>query len=193
MTILTKYFLHCELRSIGYFVLLTWLPTYFNQKLGFDLAASSFLSVLPWLAMFCSANIGGLIADSLSARGVSLTKVRKSMQTIGFLGPATFLALVSTTTSPMLAVAYMTFALAFGSFAQSGVYSNHQDIGPGYAGILLGISNTGAAIPGIIGVAMTGFILDQTGSWNIVFGVAIVFYLIGCTVYNALATGERIF
>jgi len=89
--------------------------------------------------MFLSANAGGVIADTLIARGLSITKVRKTMQSIGFLGPAVFLALVSSTSQPALAVSYMTAALALGSFSQSGVYSNHQDIGPGYAGILLGI------------------------------------------------------
>lgn len=123
----------------GYFVLLTWLPTYFNKELGFDLAASSFLSIAPWLAMFISANAGGVIADSLLVRNVSVTNVRKIMQTIGFLGPATFLSLVATTTNPTAAVVYMTMALALGSFSQSGVYSNHQDLSPQYSGILLGI------------------------------------------------------
>ncbi|CDF77473.1 unnamed protein product [Chondrus crispus] len=177
----------------GYFVLLIWLPTYFNQQLGFDLAASSFLSVMPWLAMFVSANAGGFIADAMRARNISITTVRKTMQSIGFLGPAAFLALVSTTTDPAMAVTYMTTALALGSFSQSGVYANHQDIGPAFSGILLGISNTGAAIPGIVGVALTGYILDTTGSWSLVFGIAIFFYLFGTVAYNALGTGERVF
>ena len=120
-------------------MLLSWLPTYFNKQLHFDLAASSFLSIMPWLAMFLSANAGGFIADNLRARGLSTTVVRKTMQTIGFLGPALFLALVASTDTPALAVGYMTAALALGSFSQSGVYSNHQDIGPAYSGILLGI------------------------------------------------------
>lgn len=120
-------------------MLLIWLPTYFNQQLGFDLAASSFLSILPWLAMFLSANAGGFIADAMRARDLSITTVRKTMQSIGFLGPAIFLGLVATTSTPALAVTYMTAALALGSFSQSGVYSNHQDIGPSYSGILLGI------------------------------------------------------
>lgn len=89
--------------------------------------------------MFISANIGGLIADALRSRGMSLTAVRKTMQSIAFLGPAFFLSLVATTDTPSLAVFYMTSALAFSSFSQSGVYSNHQDIGPAYSGILLGI------------------------------------------------------
>lgn len=143
--------------------------------------------------MFISANIGGVVADTLTTRGMSLTNVRKLMQSIGLLGPALFLGLVSMTTSPMLAVGFMTCALALGSFAQSGVYSNHQDIGPEYAGILLGLSNTAAAIPGIVGVALTGFILDKTASWNLVFGIAIMFYVIGTIVYNIFASGERVF
>lgn len=129
----------CSSQYVGYFVLLIWLPTYFNQQLGFELAASSFLSVVPWLAMFISANAGGFIADAMRARDFSITTVRKTMQSIGFLGPALFLGLVATTKAPALAVTYMTIALALGSFSQSGVYSNHQDIGPDYAGILLGI------------------------------------------------------
>ncbi len=123
----------------GYFVLLTWLPTYFNRKLGFNLASSAFLSVVPWLAMFVSVNVGGSIADNLIMRKVNVTTVRKIMQTIGFLGPALFLVLVGTTANAAVAVLYMTAALAFGSFSQSGVYSNHQDIGPSYTGVLLGI------------------------------------------------------
>lgn len=177
----------------GYFVLLTWLPTYFNQQLGFDLAASSFLSIVPWLAMFVSANIGGTIADTLLARGTSVSHVRKIMQTVGMLGPAVFLGLVSITSTPSLAVTYMTCALALGSFCQSGVYSNHQDIGPQYAGILLGISNTAAAVAGIVGVALTGFMLDLTSSWTLVFAVAIGFYCVGMLTFNIFARGDRIF
>lgn len=169
------------------------MPTYFNQKLGFNLQNSAFLSVVPWLAMFFCANAGGVIADSLLSKGVPVTVVRKTMQTIGFLGPAVFLASVARTSSPANAVLFMTVALGLGSFSQSGVYANHQDIGPNYAGVLLGISNTVASIPGIVGVASTGYILDKTGSWDLAFGIAIGFYLLGTVVFNLFATGKRVF
>lgn len=54
-------------------------------------------------------------------------------------------------------------------------------------------SNTGAAIPGIVGVALTGFILDTTGSWTLVFSIAIFFYLLGTVVFNAFGTGKKVF
>jgi len=66
----------------GTFILLTWMPTYYNQVLGLDLKSSGLFSVLPWITMAISANIGGWIADSLVERGVSVTLVRKLMQTV---------------------------------------------------------------------------------------------------------------
>eukprot|EP00871_Galdieria_phlegrea_P005397 jgi/Galph1/5859/GphlegSOOS_G4501.1 len=178
----------------GYFVLLTWLPTYFNQHLGLNLASSSIFSILPWLSMAVSANFGGWCADYLLSRGFSVTFVRKLLQTIGLMGPALFLSIVCFVSHPATAVLCMALALGLGSFAQSGVYANHQDIGPDYAGILLGISNSFAAIPGIVGVALTGYILDRTGgAWSLVFALAIGFYIIGTLVYNLLGTGERVF
>lgn len=50
--------------------------------LGFDLLKSGIFSVLPWITMALAANIGGFIADSLVSRGVSVTTVRKVMQTV---------------------------------------------------------------------------------------------------------------
>jgi ACS family sodium-dependent inorganic phosphate cotransporter len=49
----------------------------FLQVLGFNLMESGMFSVLPWLTMALSANLGGWIADSLVSRGVSVTAVRK--------------------------------------------------------------------------------------------------------------------
>lgn len=78
------------------------------------------------------------------------------------------------------------------AFSQSGLYSNHQDIGPRYAGVLLGISNTAGVLAGVVGTAVTGLIL-QHGTWNQVWYVSIVFYLIGALVWNLFASGERQF
>lgn len=38
----------------------------------------------------------------------------------------------------------------------AGLYSNHPDLSPRYASVLLGITNTSGALPGIVGVATTG-------------------------------------
>ncbi|PIN05826.1 Permease of the major facilitator superfamily [Handroanthus impetiginosus] len=117
----------------GTFILLTWMPTYYNQVLKFNLTESGLLCVLPWLTMAVFANIGGWIADTLVSKGLSITSVRKIMQSIGFLGPAFFLSQLSKVKTPALAVLCMACSQGSDAFSQSGLYSNHQDIGPRYA------------------------------------------------------------
>jgi MFS transporter, ACS family, solute carrier family 17 (sodium-dependent inorganic phosphate cotransporter), other len=67
-----------------------------------------------------------------------------------------------------------------------------QDIGPKYAGVLLGLSNTAGVLAGVISTAATGYILT-VGTWNDVWTSAIVFYLIGTLVWNLFSTGKQIF
>jgi ACS family sodium-dependent inorganic phosphate cotransporter len=153
---------------------------------------SGIFSVLPWVTMAISANIGGWLADTLVARGASVTFVRKLMQTIGFLGPAFFLTQLSNVHTIPGAVACMMGAQGCDAFSQSGLYSNHQDIGPRYSGVLLGLSNTAGVLAGVLGSLATGHIL-ATGTWSDVWRVAVVLYLIGTVIWNVFATGERIF
>jgi ACS family sodium-dependent inorganic phosphate cotransporter len=175
----------------GTFILLTWMPTYYNQVLGLDLLKSGFFSVLPWVTMAISANVGGWIADTLIGRGWSITTVRKIMQTIGFLGPAFFLTQLSHVSGVGGAVGCMMACQGLDAFSQSGLYSNHQDIAPRYAGVLLGMSNTAGVLAGVLGTAATGMIL-KTGTWDDVWHVAIVLYLVGTAIWNLMATGERV-
>ncbi|KAL8192359.1 hypothetical protein R6Q57_027544 [Mikania cordata] len=175
----------------GTFILLTWMPTYYNQVLKFNLTESGLLCVLPWLTMAVFANIGGWIADTLVSRGLSITTVRKIMQSIGFLGPAFFLTQLSRVKTPAMAVFCMACSQGSDAFSQSGLYSNHQDIGPRYAGVLLGLSNTAGVLAGVFGTAATGYIL-QNGSWDDVFKVAVILYIIGTLVWNIFSTGEKI-
>ncbi|KAK0582847.1 hypothetical protein LWI29_030283 [Acer saccharum] len=175
----------------GTFILLTWMPTYYNQVLKFNLTESGLLCVLPWLTMAVFANIGGWIADTLVSKGLSITTVRKIMQSIGFLGPAFFLTQLSHVRTPAMAVLCMACSQGSDAFSQSGLYSNHQDIGPRYSGVLLGLSNTAGVLAGVFGTAATGYIL-QKGSWDDVFKVAVALYIIGTLVWNLFSTGEKI-
>nr|CAB3457839.1 unnamed protein product [Digitaria exilis] len=54
-----------------------------------------------------------------------------------------------------------------------------------------GITNTVGAVPGIVGVALTGYLLDATHSWSIsLFAPSIFFYLTGTVVWLAFASSK---
>jgi ACS family sodium-dependent inorganic phosphate cotransporter len=92
-----------------------------------------------------------------------------------------------------LAIGLMCVALGLGSFALSGFASNHLDIGPRYAGALMGLSNTAGTLPGVISVAVAGYILEATGSWPVVLGIAASLYVAGAITWLVFSTGEKVF
>ena len=176
----------------GTFILLTWMPTYYADVLGFDLFESGFYSVLPWISMAIASNAAGYFADTqLIGKGTSVTFTRKLMQSIGFMGPAVCLSLLSSVNSPQEAVALLVISQSCDAFSQSGLYSNHQDIAPRYAGVLLGMSNTAGVLAGVLGTYAVGVILED-GSWDQVWTVAVGLYVLGTVVWNAFSTGEEL-
>ena len=175
------------------FILLTWSPTYYSEVLGLDLRSSGVVSVLPWICMGVMANVGGWIADTAIAEGYSVTFVRKVMQTIGFLGPAVFLTQLGDAESWPVAVGLMCCSQGLDAFSQSGLYSNHADIAPRYAGVLLGLSNTAGVLAGVASTWATGHILhDSGGDWNPVWESVIFFQLTGVLLWNTMASGKKI-
>lgn len=103
-------------------------------------------------------------ADYLVERGVAVATVRKSAQCLAFLGPALCLLWGSQVDDDAGIVASMTLALGLASFSLGGLYSNHADLSPRYAPILLGMTNVTGAVPGIVGIAGTG--ATRIGGWE---------------------------
>lgn len=178
--------------SFGYFVLLSWLPSYVNLNFESDISSSAIRSTIPWISVFIFSNIGSLLSSLLTKFGVSLTLNRKIIQGIAFFLPTVLIPGVMVTSSANVALALLTLSLGFTSFTNAAVYPNHQDLGPEITGTLMGISNTIASLPGVIGVLVTGFIVDSlNGSWNVVFGVTIGFYILGFFIFSAYGSAER--
>lgn len=176
-----------------WYTFLTWLPVYLVQARGFSLSEMGFYATFPYIAMMFFGNGSAWIADGMIRRGASITFVRKLWQTVAFVGAALFLWLLAHTGSSALTVTYITLGLGFLACFSAGMGINHLDIGPKYAGALVGMTNTAATIPGILAPLITGFIVKWTGDWNMVFYLAIGVMLVGTVIWNAFATGEKRF
>ena len=175
------------------YVLLTWLPTFVNKGLGVNFASVGWFTMFPHIAYFVFLNVAGTTADTLIRRGMDVGRVRKLMQTIGFGGVAIALLIVGHVHSAPMAITIMTIGNGVFAFTAGGFFVNHMDVAPRSAGTLMGITNTAATIPGIIGVYVSGLILDATGSWAIVFDVAAGVALFGLVFYLIFASGKRVF
>eukprot|EP00803_Ostreobium_quekettii_P003718 evm.model.scf_1083.5 EVM.evm.TU.scf_1083.5 scf_1083:48497-52568(-) len=186
----------------GYYTLLSWLPSYFELALNLDIQNSSFLTVIPYLSMTAMTPLVGPAADALVGKGWSVTHVRKLSQGIAFLGPALCMVTCGLLTSKGAAalptfgvgalVGLLSVAFALGAWSRAGLYCNHQDLSSRYASALLGISNTAGAVPGILGVWSTGYLLDLTGSWPLaLFYPIAACQLFGLLVYTVCGSSKK--
>lgn len=177
----------------GYFIMLSWMPTYFKNVFGVSIRDAAWFSALPWAVMAVSGIMAGSIADALVLRGATITTARKLMQTIGFVGPSLALLGVASASSPEISSLYLTIALGFSAFSQAGFLLNYQDIGPKYAGVLHGMSNTAGTLAGMVSVVFSGFLVDRLGSFKAILWIVSGTYIVGAVFWNCFATGKRVF
>jgi ACS family sodium-dependent inorganic phosphate cotransporter len=168
------------------YMLLSWLPSYFRDVQGLSIGTSGLVSAAPWIAMFAVTNLAASVSDAWLRRGASLTSTRKVMQCAGLVGSAAFLVATRDVHSPGLALALLCGATGALGCAWSGYAPNGLDLSPRHAAQIFGLSNTIATIPGIVGVAVTGWLLDVTGTYASAFLLTAVVSGVGAVAYALL-------
>lgn len=175
------------------YVLLSWLPSYFRDVQGLNIAKAGLASAAPWLSMFLMSNLAAWVADRWIRGGASVSLVRKFMQSAGLLGSAGFMLLTIRASSPTEAVLLVCGALGMLGLTWVGYAVNHLEITPKHADILMGVTNTAGTLPGIIGVAVSGWLLDTTGSYVSVFVLAAAITSVGALVWILFQKSTPIF
>jgi sugar phosphate permease len=166
--------------------LLAWLPSFLSSSLNVTLAKSSFLSILPYLATVAVTTIVAPTADGWEKNGMTRTNVRKLSQTLCFGGGAVCLALVGlvvnstppeavTQTTVITVMSLLTVCFGMGAWVRTGLFCGHQDMSPKYASVMLGITNTAAAIASTLSTFFTGYFFSVSGGswgWSLFFPIA---------------------
>jgi ACS family sodium-dependent inorganic phosphate cotransporter len=168
------------------YVLVSWLPSYFRDVQGMSIGGAGLVSAAPWVAMFVVSNAAGDWADAMLRRGVSLTSTRKRLQAIALFGSAALLLGARGAHSPWTALALLCGAAGALGCAWSGFAPNPLDIAPRHAAVLAGMSNTIATIPGIVGVAATGWLVEVTGTYAAAFLMTAAVSAAGAVAYLIL-------
>lgn len=176
-----------------FYTLLTLLPTYMEEILQFDIKENGFLSALPYLFCWIVMISTGFIADYLiKKQNWTTSAVRKIFTLIGMIGPAIFLVATGYIgCNYTVAVLFVTISSALGGFSMSGFNINHLDIAPSYAGILLGITNTFATIPGMVGPVIAKVLTSNhtVAEWRTVFYIAACIDVFGALFFVIFGKG----
>ncbi|XP_053964654.1 putative inorganic phosphate cotransporter [Anastrepha ludens] len=169
----------------GFWTLLIQIPSYMKNILEQDIKTNALMSSLPYLVnmlltfAFCGLN------DFLIKRDyISIRTSRKLFNTIGFWVPVVPLILLGYMRKDQsnLALCLLVVTIGVNSSAYLGFLTNHIDLSPNFAGILMGVANCMANLMGVLAPLLVGFIVTDTknvNQWRTIFYVTAAFYFVG--------------
>ncbi|HWA80448.1 MAG TPA: MFS transporter [Acetobacteraceae bacterium] len=176
------------------FFFLTWFPSYLTMARHLSLHDMSLATALPWTLGFIGLLLGGWVSD-LVFRGTGRPLyARKLVLTVCLAIAALCVALAGLVTTVASALGLMAAAVFFLYLTGSTYWAIVQDTVRGEnVGGVGGFIHAVANCAGIIGPAVTGFIVQYTGAFTSAFvlagGIAVVGVLAVTMLVRPLASG----
>ncbi len=173
--------------SFPWYFLITWAPTFIDERFHMDVTNSTVLKMLPLLFGGIGCLVSGLIAAPLARMTGSVKTARKMLACGGFAGATVFVLLAILLRDPYPAV----FALAFSSFSNDLVmptaWGTVMDVAGNYSGTLSGTMNMVGNIGGGLYGITVGTLLSMTHhNWSDVLLMNAAVYFTGIFMWMAI-------
>lgn len=175
------------------FTLVTWMPSYFADTFGMSMAEAGAYSLLPFIAITFSTIGAGIVGDRLIKRGVPSIKVRKWITYAGFIISAIALAAITIVETRIGAVACMTVSFAALGIAVPGYSVMPAELLPEHGEILYGFLAAAGTLASTVTIALTGVILDATGSYDTMFIIMVGGSLVGLLIFAVFGRNDPIY
>ncbi|MCI0622198.1 MAG: MFS transporter [Acidobacteria bacterium] len=153
-----------------WYLLVTWLPTYLVSVRHMSVMTAGILSAVPYWLYASMQPVGGRIGDMLIRRGYDESKVRKSLIGFGFLCGLLILP-VPIVESPSLAIGLLIASSLVGISVANMLVVGQTCAPRDEIGIWAGASNFTGNIAGVLAPVVTGFLVEQTGSYLVPFAL----------------------
>jgi ACS family D-galactonate transporter-like MFS transporter len=154
------------------YFMVTWLPFYLVREQHMSMAAMSRIAALYYVTDASSAFATGALADLWVRRGGTITQVRKTAMGVGFALAAVSLGCLSFST-PATYLVYLLLAGVGCGMTSATLFAFGQTLaGAAGVGRWIGLQNGFANFAGVIGPALTGFVVDRTGHFAVALAIA---------------------
>ncbi len=163
----------------------TWLIGYLEMQHHVSIAKTGFLAMIPLFFSIVGAQVGGYVTDRLAHSGMPIVDSRKLPAVAGYIASAVFCAIAAMMTGMAPALAAISAAMFSLSFAQAGKWTLITAVAPqAYSASVASIQNFGSYIGGTVSPILTGFVVDQTGSFVLALGIGAGVTFVGAGLYG---------
>ena len=166
---------------------LFWFPKYLQETFGLTLTQI----MLPTVVVYSFSSIGsiatGWVTGRLIERGWSINAARKTLLTICALAVVPVIY-APYSKSLWMAVALVALAAAAHQGWSANLYTFASDVFPRAAvGSVVGIGSTAGGIGGVLMQLTTGYLVQSTHSYLVLFLISGSAYLVGLAILQALS------
>ena len=172
------------------------LPLFIRDVFDSDIDTVALYSFIPYIGQFIFGPIAGKLYDVLSHKNfLSKTNLRKTFNSIGFLVPSAciFLLWIICEDNINATILMITMTMSFLQSAHmGGFFLSHNDLFGQHAGLVFGITNTLAQIPGFVTSILVAY-LTPNGTrheWLQVYSISGGICLFGGLIYLWWGTSE---
>jgi MFS transporter, ACS family, D-galactonate transporter len=169
-----------------WFFMLTWLPSFYRERLHFSQREMSVFGSMPLFVVAASTIASGWLSDRLIANGSSPNKVRKSFCVVGLLASSVMMGAVLADNPNTSLALLCASAFGYGIFSSNLWAITQTCAGPWAAGRWTGAQNFVGNLAGIAAPWLTGYIVDRTGHYYWAFAIVAAFCFGGALCFGAL-------
>ncbi|HKU65884.1 MAG TPA: MFS transporter [Rhizomicrobium sp.] len=171
---------------------LSWIPQYFLHSQNLNLSKMAIFSSSVFLAGVVGDTLGGIVTDHIYARTGNLNRAR-SLMVAACMG-LTCLSLLPLmfTQDVMTSLLCLSAGFFFAEMTIGPMWAVPMDIAPQASGTASGIMNSGSALAAIVSPVVGGYVIDQTGNWQLPFLGSIVLMLVGMSLTFFMRPAQRL-
>jgi MFS transporter, ACS family, D-galactonate transporter len=167
-----------------WYLLLTWLPYYFEKDRHYAHNRLALFSSLPFWGVAGASMLLGLLADVLIRRGKVAARVRQATVTLGLVGCCVFMLPGVMIRNEAASLTLLIVAcICLGGFSSNHWALTQTLAGPEAAGKWTGLENCLGNFAGVAAPWATGSILAKTQSFTLAFAPSCAVLLVGITGY----------
>ena len=164
--------------SFPWYFLITWAPTFIDERFHVDVTQSTMLKVLPLFMGGVGSLFSGLISAPFTRLTGDINLTRKILACVGFAGASASLVLAAYMRNPFLAVSAVAFSSFCNDLVMPTAWGTVMDVAGGYSGTLSGTMNMMGNLGGALYGPVAGLVLQRSlHNWNAVL-------LMGAAVYT---------
>jgi MFS family permease len=162
---------HFCINYTWYFVL-AWLPLFLVKERGFSITHMAQIGGAIYLLQAAASVLFGHLSDRWIARGATPNRARKTVMISGTLLIAACM-IAAGAGNDQVTIAALLMSGVFGGLTTSNLYAVGQTLaGPDAAGKWIGWQNFVGNLAGIAAPAVTGYVVDRLGGFEVAFGIA---------------------